>query len=54
MGFVAPGSIVLRWPGIPGDLTLFTGDSPRPNVSPLAWWITAKTETAMPLVWTSI
>ena len=25
MGFVAPGSIVLRWPGIPGDLTLFTG-----------------------------
>ena len=25
VGFVAPGSIVLRWPGIPGDLTLFTG-----------------------------
>lgn len=25
LGFVAPGSIVLRWPGIPGDLTLFSG-----------------------------
>lgn len=25
VGFVAPGSIVLRWPGIPGDLTLFAG-----------------------------
>lgn len=25
VGFTAPGSIVLRWPGIPGGLTLFTG-----------------------------
>lgn len=25
VGFVAPGSIVLRWPGIPGGLTLFAG-----------------------------
>lgn len=25
VGFTAPGSIVLRWPGVPGDLTLFTG-----------------------------
>lgn len=55
VGFVAPGSIVLRWPGIPGDLTLFTGGfSPGPVRPHLAWWITAKTETAMPLVWTYI
>lgn len=25
LGFTAPGSIVLRWPGIPGGLTLFAG-----------------------------
>ena len=25
LAFVAPGSIVLRWPGIPGDLMLFSG-----------------------------